>query len=230
VEGVLMNKKRDELVHKFINLRNAIGILGISTPFVLVLLDQLNGWNMIRVTISNYYLSNTRDVFVGIMCVISFFFISYKGYETIDNIICSLTGIAALGVAIFPDLADSGSQISVLMPFVSDQLTSILHVLSAASFFLLLAFISICLFRKKPKFSAPSDRKIKRNIIYLVCGITIVACMILIGVCFLLGRISSMDLDAFRPIFILESIAILSFGISWMTKGGAILRDREKTS
>jgi hypothetical protein len=221
-----MVNKQNKLEHKYINMRRAIGILGISMPLILILFDQLNGLTTIRVTISNYYLSNTRDVFVGILCAISFFFISYKGYEILDNIICTLIGISALGVAFFPDIADASSNIPTLMPFMNEQLTSIIHIVSAACFFLLLAFISAILFRKKDLTKPPNKWKDKRNIIYLVCGITIAISVSLIGVCFIIGRVSSIDLDAVRPIFFLECIAILSFGVSWLTKGETIFKDR----
>ena len=65
-----------------------------------------------------------------------------------------------------------------------------------------------------------------RDKIYLACGITIIICISLIGFYFLIQKWTSLDIDLLRPVFILESLAIFSFSISWMVKGGWPLSDR----
>lgn len=225
-----MDKKSDEVEYKYINLRRAIGILGICTPFILILFDQTNGWTLPQKSISNYYFTNSRDLFVGIMLVISFFFLSYQGYDKRDNRICNFTGVFALLVAVFPDVEGTGSDISILIPFFDDWTTSAIHVISAGFFFFLLAYISCKLFCLTDEENGPSEWKLKRNKIYKACGMIIAVSVILIGVYFGLQKISSIDLDMYKPIFILESIAILSFGISWLIKGETIYKDKEEPS
>jgi len=43
-----------------------------------------------------------RDFFTGLMFVVSIFLITYKGYNVIDFVITTITGVMGLGVAIFP--------------------------------------------------------------------------------------------------------------------------------
>jgi hypothetical protein len=50
-------------------------------------------------------------------------------------------------------------------------------------------------------------------------------CMGLIAVLSLIP--GDVPVKRLRPVFWLESLAIVAFGVSWLTKGQAILRDRE---
>ena len=49
-------------------------------------------------SISNYYYTNMRDFFVGLLFAISLFLISYTGYEKIDNIVGNISGLFALEI------------------------------------------------------------------------------------------------------------------------------------
>jgi uncharacterized membrane protein len=43
-----------------------------------------------------------------------------------------------------------------------------------------------------------------------------------------LGKVAS-HLQALNPVFWLESIAVVAFGVSWLVKGEAILKDKVQT-
>ena len=50
-------------------------------------------------------------------------------------------------------------------------------------------------------------------------------CILLIAIySFLPSRMASL-LEEYEPVFWLEALAVLAFGISWLTKGEAILKD-----
>lgn len=75
----------------FLGLRKAIGIIGIAQPFVLwfgkPLLDKiLQMESRVPSSVSGYYYTPMRDVFVGSLCALGVFLVSYKGYERIDDI------------------------------------------------------------------------------------------------------------------------------------------------
>ena len=75
---------------------------------------------------------------------------------------------------------------------------------------------------KKP----PTDRKLRRNQIYRICGYTIlIAIALVVFVEVVLPSNLEQIISAYKPIFWLESIIIVAFGISWLTKGEAILSD-----
>ncbi len=53
-------------------------------------------------------------------------------------------------------------------------------------------------------------------------------CILLMTIYTFLPEPVSASLKSYHPIFWLETTAILSFGVSWLTKGEAILKDQVK--
>ena len=90
------------LVFSYLELRKAIGILGMVLPFVVSLGAWLFFQEGIQRSISAYYHTGMRDVFVGTLFAIGFFLLSYKGYERSDAIAGDLGCLFAVGVALFP--------------------------------------------------------------------------------------------------------------------------------
>jgi len=206
----------DSLVLSYLGLRKAVGIIGISLPFVLALGKILLQGPGIESSISSYYYTVMRDVFAGSLCAIAVFLMSYRGYKREDDIAGDLACIFAIGVALFP-VAPSVS------PASADRIIGGLHHLFAASFFLTLAYFSLKLFRKTDPNKAPTPRKLQRNVVYTVCGYTILACLALVVLVSLLPGDS--PVNRLDPVFWLESVAVVAFGVSWLTKGEAILKD-----
>ena len=89
--------------YSFLALRRAVGWIGILLPLVLVLGTFLiTGERAVLKTISLYYHTGMRDVFVGSICAIALFLFFYKGYDRWDNWACNIAGFFALGIALFP--------------------------------------------------------------------------------------------------------------------------------
>lgn len=103
--------------------------------------------------------------------------------------------------------------------------TQILHFLCAAILFGILGYFSLWSFRRnngEGVIACPNGRyamssaKRYRNRIYAVCGLIIYACMILLpGYAYTADGIDT----AFPPVFVIESVALFAFGISWVVKG-----------
>ena len=97
------------------------------------------------------------------------------------------------------------------------------HWTLAALLFLTLASFSLFLFTKTAPEKRPTPRKLKRNAVYRVCGYTILASILLI---FVATRSQIADqVKQLDPVFWLESLAVVAFGVSWLTKGETILKD-----
>ena len=152
-------------------------------------------------SVSAYYHTGMRDVFVGSLCAIAVFLMSYHGYERKDDIAGDVACIFALGVALLPTIPEAN-----VTP--RDRTLGALHLLSAAGFFLTLAYFSLALFRKTDPTRPPTRRKRQRKAVYTFCGCTILVCVALILVA------------------IFQAAAIVAFGVSWFTKGEAILKDQ----
>jgi hypothetical protein len=69
-----------------------------------------------------------------------------------------------------------------------------------------------------------TKQKIERNRVYRVCGIVIAAAIL--GVPF----DDYPAITFLKPTLVLETIALTAFGISWLTKGELILKDKDVSS
>lgn len=208
-----MKLKRDysKQLHSYLSLRKAVGWLGIALPVVMSLgYIIIFGGNRVLGSISIYYHTGMRDLFVGIICAIALFLLFYRGYDPVDDIAASLAALFALGVAFFPTAAKG-----------SGDWVSIVHFISATCFFLILAFFSFCLFTRGEE--KPTTRKIRRNLIYRLSGIIIVLSLASIAIYyFFLPENNSESIF----VFIAETVALMAFGTSWLTKGGALYPDK----
>jgi hypothetical protein len=205
----------DSLVLSYLELRKSLGIIGIALPFVLSLGAMILGTQGILDSISAYYYSSMGGVFIGSLSAIGVFLWSYRGYAFADLVAGRIASLAAIGLALFP--------IAPQHPTDIQRAVSYFHSACALLFFLALAYFALVLFRKTHAAVTPTRMKLIRNNVYLACGATILACVIVdIALHFLPA--GSPELSV-HPTFFLESLAILAFGISWLVKGEAILKD-----
>lgn len=214
-------------------LRKTIGILGMALPFLLFFFLWIdNGLTMPLESISHYYYTRVSGIFVAIMSMLAIFLIIYKGKDPIDFIISGTAGIAALLVVFFPTgniseiCCDTTKTYSVTKLF-ANPMREDFHYFSAALFLGCLAFMSIFLFTKSNKpVRERGSMKILRNRIYRVCGVLMVLSMAVI----LLGGFFELippDIYASKQItYWMETVAVESFGFSWLVKGESIFKDR----
>ena len=220
----------------YLTLRKGIGCLGMALPFILGFGGMLLPEPGIRSSISAYYHTGLGDVFVGTICAIGIFLFAYKGYEPKDDRAGNFACFCALGLALFatfPDIGDPsrgiGLTLSLATPDISEKIRAGANLVFAAGFFLTLAYLSLFLFTKSD--GEQTLKKLQRNFVYMACGYVILLAIALIG---LVGLILYLELlpeptvrmvMSLDPLFWLESIAIVAFGVAWFVKGEAILKD-----
>jgi len=132
---------------------------------------------------------------------------TYRGYERQDNIAGNLACLFAIGVALFPNSGTFWEKV--------------IHFSSASALFFVLSYFCLFLFTKSDGF--PTPEKKKRNCIYIVCGWTMLVCIALIGLYYLL--LKGTAIDVVKPVFLLESFMLWAFGVSWFVKGETLWRD-----
>lgn len=201
------------LVRSFLFLRRAIGVLGLALPFVVIVGKELLQGGGLQGSLSGYYYTDLRNVFVGTMCAIGVFLVSYRGYGRIDDIAGNVAAVAAIGVALFPT--------SPASPTGAERAIGVAHLVFAAIFFLTLAFFCFFLFTRSDD-PSPTSRKAARNVVYRVCGGVMLAALALIVVDGLFFDAATASL---HPTVWLESLAVIAFGVSWLVKGEALLAD-----
>lgn len=205
----------------YLSMRRAIGLLGLLLPFALMLGAWLIFGEGIQDSISYYYYTGMRDVFVGTLWAMGFFMLSYKGYDWKDNLAGTLACIFAVGTSLFPASIDP-HHITTWVGWV--------HLVLALLLFLCLMYFCLFLFPKTDPALRPTPEKLKRNLVYKVCGYTMAVCILLLAIYILNPEKEHAPLAAYQPVFWLETVAVVAFGVSWVVKGEAILRDSAPAS
>lgn len=202
--------------------RSLIGVLAVLLPPVLVLVNWGLGHGF-QPSLSGYYYTPVRDVFIGTLCAIGIFLISYYGYDVADRLITDCAGLGALLVAFFPTTPGyppSGRQV-----IIGD-----LHIGFACATFVLLAVMAFRFAKREPTpagltrwqrlryafgFTGPGDsmRPWWATVVYRVSGCVILVCVILAW------PLSTVTYS----LLVLETIILLAFGLSWFLKGRKLL-------
>lgn len=213
----LVDEPKDPIVLTYRSLRNAVGAVALGLPFVLAIPWWVLRDHMLQSSISGYYYTGMRNLFVGSLCAIAMFMLCNRGYDSQDWAAGIFSAICALGVAFFPTAPDDS-------PTPSQHHIGIVHYAFAALLFLTLAYFCLVLFKMTVKGRPMTDRKKLRNAVYTVCGYVILASILMIVVFkflnakYLFGNVGS--------VFCFETTALLAFGVAWLTKGEAFLSDQ----
>ena len=222
-----MKRKKEiveqELQNSDYRIRKLIGILGMLLPVLLLLVQR-----ELLSSISHYYYQTVSSlIFIIILSAFGLFLISYKGYKidhttekVSDDFITNIGGFAALVVVFIPTwCTGSGSRAIAFIctsgnfPLLGHDMTlkGTIHLVCAGIFILSMGWMSRFKFIRSPTDPNIKLYKICGNIVFLSIGL-----LILLMIVEKLGF--SFWLDKYF-VFILETVAILSFGISWLIKG-----------
>ena len=166
-------------------------------------------------SISAYYYTVMRDVFVGSLCAQGVFLVSYR-YRQRDALLSTIAGILIIAVALLPTSPVDPT------PTPAQDMIGFVHLLCAGAFYLLLAYFCLFLFtRTHEDGTPPTPRKVLRNRIYRLCGVGVLIGVAGAGIFGLAGG----DLP-WQPVFWFEALAGVAFGTAWLIKGEALLRDQ----
>lgn len=201
-------------------IRNYAGFLGMILPWLALFSAGIaehpakSWWYSISAT---YYQS---PALAGILTTASVVLMCYDGYSKIDNIVTTISGVFGIGIVLFPcTVSWLESMQNVGFFQLPMHYSNYIHCFCAGIFFVLLAFNSLFLFTKSE--GEMTKNKKKRNVIYIICGIGMLFFMVL--------QVISSISDCFKGYWtMINEIGMLQFfGISWLTKGGLILKDKE---
>ena len=202
-------------VGSYLVLRLLVGLIGLLLPLALYLGDAVirQTWRP-RNSLSAYYHSDLRDVFVGSLCAVAVFLVTYMVFHrNLDNLFSTIAGITALGVALFPTAG--GRPLTGLQRRLGEEPVSDVHFGSAAIFILSLAAISVLFgWREGVRRDRPDPRRRRgwRWVHWTAAAVIVaaVAGIVLTG----LARVGQ-DYAVFAG----ETVAVVAFGVSWLAKG-----------
>lgn len=231
------------LVISYHRMRQSIGWLGLSLPFILFagnyminhynlfnnetfMMTQCNTYtagDSLKPSISHYYYTTVGELFTGTLCAVALFLFSYRGYpqrdeEIIpsDSFMTNLAGFCALGVALIPTSFNHCISDNV-RTYISSEIMGYVHYIFAGFFFTTLSLISIFNFRRTA--NVADFGKMPSHNFYKYCGIVMLICIVLILIYSIGLEEDYPELQAYNITFVLESIALLAFGLSWLKKG-----------
>ena len=222
-------------VLSYLYLRRFIGILGICLPFAVVLLTAFlhsknanckttNIIESLQPSLSHYYYSIGHIIFVGVLFLMGSFLIAYRGKLYEENLISTIAGLSAFGIAIFPtnfkgfESEDCFQFLSII--HLNDKIPDIinyLHFISATILFFCFVYFCLSIF---PKYEKQVNHNLSKKRIntYYICGSIIVVCIISIAVFAGLEYINIYKNFKYYMI-VFESFALWAFGISWLLSG-----------
>ncbi|HEY2580303.1 MAG TPA: hypothetical protein VGI43_00765 [Mucilaginibacter sp.] len=216
---------QQDMVISYLTIRKAVGYLGLSFPVILALGTWLIGkCPCLEISVSAYYYTIMGNYFVGTLCCVALFLFSYKGYDTLDQILSKAAAIFGLGIAFLPTNFKNSCAGCTIFTRPDNAFLNIAHYLTAAFFFTIMAFMSLFLFTKTDANQQPTPQKLQRNKVYKVCAYIMVFFLILIPAL----KIKAIPdwFFSWKPEFWFEAIVLGAFGVSWLTKGEAILQDK----
>jgi len=196
----------------YLTLRRTLGAMGLALPVILMLEAVHTG--AIRTSISAYYYSGLRDIFVGSLMTIGVFLLCYRGNNAREGHCSTFAGVGAIGTALLPTFPPVGDPTPWL---------HWLHYASAALFFTMVAWLSWAIFTKTTDTAelnhwiTPRDKQ-RRNFRYrLYAGIMAVCLLFIAG-----DKVIGFGADTWSGIFWAETIAVWAFALSWLLKGEAL--------
>lgn len=202
------NDLGDHIAATYTTLRIGIIVLAIALPFLLWIGGAIRFNLPLKESLSAYYHTDMRDVFVGVLFAVGTFLYLYKGFTRLENGALNLAGIFLVGVALFPK---GGITFG---PFT-------LHGTLAVLFFLSIAYV--CIFRAADTLSLIEDPvQVSR---YRKTYKSLGAAMIVAPLAaVLLTEIWQWGQEGKVTVFVVESAGVFTFATYWIVKSREIAR------
>jgi hypothetical protein len=208
----------------YLLIRTVVGVIGILLPLAFILGEAffLRAGVHVRGSISAYYHTSMRDVFVGGLCVVGLLLITYMAEQRKrpDFWLSLVAGIAVLGVVFFPtarpNVPDEAplcgatpepAGCSPVQQWLGETLVATIHFGCAVVFILSLA--AICFyFAYRERTGGNSGAAWFQRI----CACVIVAAVLWA----VIGGVREWDLRELTPLYVGEVASIWAFGASWL--------------
>lgn len=227
----LNNDDADVLYRRSLLLiRTVVGVIGVLLPVALFLGENfyVPGEISARGSLSAYYHTAMRDLFVGALCVVGFMLMTYLSGQTRtwDFWLSFFAGLFVLGVAFVPpgrhgvpegaplcgpSTSQQPSDCSPIQSLLGESVAAGIHFTCAAIFILCLAGICFNFGYREVKYNARSGRAT----FHRFCGSAILAAILLI----IVGIFVDFTIFGLTTLYVGEVTCVWAFGASWLIKG-----------
>jgi hypothetical protein len=188
--------------------RFALGLICGLLPFGCLLFGLLGAARGINYpewynSISATYFSNGNMCMIGALCLCSFFLFTYKGYDLGDRTFTLVAAVSALLIVACPCAAAPMDYMGLFA--LPTQISNVIHMVAAIILFGSFALMTLTQF--------PKGTHKRRNTIYRICGLTMLAALAGIGLGAFLG------LPGYTTM-ICETVLLEAFAVAWIIKSG----------
>jgi MFS family permease len=216
-------------VKSYLLIRTIVGLIGILLPIVLIIGEAyfLKGGVHVKGSISAYYHTSMRDIFVSSLCVAGFLLATYMAGQawTWDFWLSLVAGVAVLFVVFFPterpgipesaplcgDTTPAPEGCSPIQQELGETPVAAVHFTAAIVFILSLAAICF-LFAYREKVYKNNDQGRR---FHTSCGLAILAAIVWV----IIGGLLDLDIWELTPLYVGEVVSVWAFGASWLAKG-----------
>lgn len=196
-----MKVKFESTMHR---QRFVLGLICGLLPICCVLFGlfgasvNLPGWWH---SISATYYATSSPWMVGSLCLASFFFLTYRGYDLGDRWFTNLSALTSICIVVFPCSNSFYDKVGIFQ--LPSNVSGMLHNITAAMLFVSFGLMILCQFTK--------GTNKKKNVLYRVCAIVIFASVLGIGLATLLGLPGYMTI-------VCEFVLLEAFAVAWIVK------------
>jgi hypothetical protein len=216
---------KDSISRSFFLMRTLVGVLGLGLPLILLLGDLffLRADLAARGSLSAYYHSGMRDVFVGILCVVGILLFTYKVTErNRGNALSTVAGVSAVVVALFPTHLPAGLDETHLTPLqerLGEELVGTVHYVFAGIFIVSLAILCYDFaIRERERsqqrygYRARFSPEFWYRFHFGATGLIVAAILFIV-------LTKSLGVFDRHSLLIGETVVTIAFGLSWLAKG-----------
>jgi protein-S-isoprenylcysteine O-methyltransferase Ste14 len=217
-------------------LRLVTGVVAFALPILTCLLYHWGTGDGLPSSISmTYHTAQCTGIFVGFLFIVFTALFSYIGRDGVETGLSRTAAVAAMFVALFPTdpAPDKRSFLGIMHLASAAVLFGILvyfclvtyrinardkmedepkEQLTRAGFFKGFLYVIAYLKLNQPESAKPA----RRMFVYYVCGFIMCLCMLMI-LATIVSENARAFLDPIRPVFTGEAVALIAFGIAWMT-------------
>jgi hypothetical protein len=206
----------------YMTLRQAIGWVGLLMPIVVKLGAYLFQGIATTGSISAYYYTGMRDVFVLTLVLVGALLACYRTPDRQDTWVGGVAGLSAIGIALFPMDPEFAAQVIARFPETEHGRCYVIRGILGYHMLFVGIFFAAAFYLVTFRFSAltaavPTRQKLVRNQVYRVCGAAMLLAFVAIGL--LAWRNDG------ESIFWPESVAVIAFATAWLVKGQIVLKD-----
>ena len=216
-----MHAHENDYVASYIMLRRMIGWAGLLMPLVVrgggLLLEGITTTD----SLSAYYYTSMRDVFVSTTVLTGALLACYRTPHLRDNIVATAAGLAAIGLALFPMDPTYAAELLARYPDLGTQAHYSNHGILGFHLMFAMTFAALSFYMVFFRFGAgapPTMQERKRQVVYRMCG----SIMLLSYVAIAIMGFALEGHSVFWP----ETCAVTAFGVAWLVHGRTVLKDR----